>query len=570
MRNIFGMLQLCFLLLFPMGLLFSQDAAGQQTADDFITLDSGIYISPQGSDYAEGNREKPFRSLKKALDYMKISGKKVIYADSGRYFVDSTLKVAFDVEILGSAFWKQDNKEGGAVIIESWEPAANGDAMFSVHNAKLTLKGIDIKDVHRHFTDILRVTQGTLSCEKVTIEYSSAYNSSAVHISDGTLKMADTIINANGPNRSIALKGIHSTMVLARMEINGGRGSDEFSAVAGTSGSTITAESLTIKPGHGGKLTGIIIEKGNLSLRDTTLQTGVSSRESVCILGKNSKVSLSHNTFIADENPYKVKAVSVFASKLEISSCKFILSALSGVQGVYAYQGEITMRDSYLSAGKALEYYYCVQLEQTTGKGCNNIIVGGESTDCVNLMLTDSASRWINNTVIGGNGSNLTAGIFIRGSVYPLLINNIISRKEPADGTALYIVSNEEKPFYLLANNISGWEVYLQYANIPGKKNYTAITTTIKTIEELNHYDLVPFGGTVDININEAYDDTFESGGQNTLYQLRPSSRCVDAGIDVNTQQFQGPSTDYAGNPRPNPKGAKAIYDIGAFELSDK
>jgi len=480
--------------------------------------------------------------------------------------VDSTLSIDIDVDILGSRFWKQDPAEDHGVIIESWEPYSSGGALFAVRNARLTLKGVTLSDLHRHFKDILKIDKGGLTCEQVTFHYSYPDQSSAINQEGGSLELSNSKIYAHDVRQSNAVRAAHTTVKLTGVSISGPQNSDDFCGLACSSGSDVSASNLSVNVGTGRRLTSVSIEDGSLNMLDSTLKPGAAGSEGICIFAKNSRVTVMHIEFECDASPYKVKAISTTGGSLVVHDCSFSLNAQIGVQGIYTSGGEIDLQTSYFHTGAALEYYYAVQLEQTTGSCFNNIIEGGDSGDSVNIMLNDSQSRWINNTIIGRQGSNITVGILIRGSSYPVLINNIISRREPATGIALYLVSHAEKPFYVLANNISGWDTILQYANVPDNKNYTAITTTIKTIEELNHYDLVPFGGIIDINISEVFDNTFETSAT-VPYHLRKSSRCVDAGLDVNTQKFDGPCTDFEGNPRPDLKGARAIYDIGAFEL---
>jgi len=547
--------------------LYPQSPANDGETSDFFTYGVGVYISAAGSDYYEGTRERPFRTFKKALDYIKISGKKIIFVDSGTYYIDSTLIVKRDLEILGSTYWKQDVTPQTEVVIESWAPYGKGNSLFSVENAELTIKGIIIKDLHKHFPYILTVTNGSLICDKVAIHYSFLDQSGAIHQKGGMLKMINSSVHAHGALKSRALICDNTDLQLLNTEISGPENSTEFTAISCTANSTVTSENLTLTPGKGRRLTGISLTNSMLKLSNSQIWSGESSQESVCLEAANSTVTLSRVRFECNYTPYKIKAVSALSSEVTVHHSSFLLKALSGVQAIYMNKGKIDMRNSYFHTAEALEYTYTINLEYVKGSCFNNIVEGGKSSDSVNIVLSDAPTRWFNNTIIGGTGNNITIGVLIRGTEYPVMINNIITRKKPARGIALYLTSYEETSFYLLANNLSGWEIFLKYANVPKNKNYTAITTVIRTIEELNHYDLVPFGGTVDINISEEYDNTFQMS-ESPYYRLKLSSRCIDAGLDVNTQQFKGPNSDYEGNPRPNLKGNEPFYDIGAFEFN--
>lgn len=566
MKRSIYILQLSILIFIAPWVLHPQQPSDDEGTNDFFTYGVGVYISENGSDYYEGTKERPFRTFKKALDYIRISGKKIIFVDSGIYYIDSTLSVKKDLEILGSAYWKQDAAEHADVIIESWAPYGKGRALFSVENAQLSIKGVTIQDLHKHFPYIITSHDGSLFCDKVNIHYSSQAKSGAFFQQGGSLKLQNSDIYVHGALKSQAIIGNNTDLQLINMHISGPEDATEFTAVSCSTNSTVTAENITITPGTGKKLIGISLKDSTLKLDNSKIWSGVSLQESVCLEATASKIIINGVTFECNGIPYNIKAVNTSASEVTIHHSSFLLRAISGSQAIYMNKGKIDLQNSYFHPADTQEYTYAIYLEYVKGNCFNNILEGGKATDSVNIVLSDAPIRWFNNTIIGGDGDNITIGVLIRGTEYPVMINNIIARKNPAKGIALYLTTYEETPFYLLANNLSGWEIFLKYANVPKNKNYTAITTVIKTIEELNHYDLVPFGGSIDINISEAYDNTFDVS-ESSSYRLKTSSRCIDAGLDVNTQQFKGPNIDYEGNPRPNLKGSKPFYDIGAFEF---
>jgi hypothetical protein len=565
MKRLIYILQISILFFVGAWMLHSQNPSGDNGASDFFTYGVGVYVSEAGSDYYEGTREKPFRTLKKALDYIKISGKKIIFVDGGTYFIDSTLRVKRDLEILGSLYWKQGSDKQEEVVIESWAPYGKGESMFSIENAQFAIKGITIKDMYKHFPFILAVKSGALYCDKVSFHYSSQGKSGAIYQEGGALTLHNSFVYTHDSSKSQALLCDNTEVKIINTEIVGPKNANDFTAVVCAGGSIMTADNLTISPGQGKRLTGISLSGSTFKLNNSKILSGASSHKSICLEAKASTIILNQVVFECDAFPYKITAISTSESQVTVHHSRFLLQAHSGLQAIYMNRGTINLQNSYFKSKLAQEYMYTVNLEEVKGDCFNNILEGGNAPDSVNIVLSDAPTRWLNNTIIGGTGNNMTIGVLIRGVKYPILINNIITRKKPATGIALYLTTYEETSFYLLANNLSGWEIFLKYANVPKTKNYTAVTTVIRTIEELNHYDLVPFGGTIDINISETYENTFQID-ESPYYRLKTSSRCIDAGLDVNTQQFKGPAADYEGNQRPNLKGNKPFYDIGAFE----
>jgi hypothetical protein len=556
---------LIMLLIIGAWVIHPQNTSGSDGANDFFTYGVGVYVSEVGSDYYEGTKERPFRTLKKALDYIKISGKKIIFVDSGTYYIDSSLNVRNDLEILGPSYWKRESDKQEKTVIESWAPYGKGESMFSVEKAQFTIKGMTIRDLYKHFPFLVAANGGALYCEKVDFHYSSQGRCGAIFKKGGVLTFHNSSVYAHDSAKSQAVACESAEVEILDTEIKGPENSNDFTAVVCTAGSKIISDNLTICPGKGKRLTGISLSGSTFKLSNSKILSGQSSHSSTCLEAKTSAIILNKVLFECDTLPYKITAVNTSESEVTIHNSRFLLEARSGLQAVHMSGGKIDLQNSYFNSKLAQEYMYTINLEQVRGDCFNNILTGGQAPDSVNIVLSDAPTKWLNNTIVGGTGSNITIGILIRGVEYPVLINNILTRKKPARGIALYLTTYEETPFYLLANNLSGWEVFLKYANVPKTKNYTAVTTVIRTIEELNHYDLVPFGGTIDINISETYENTFQTD-ESPYYRLKISSRCVDAGLDVNTRQFKGPAVDYDGNPRPNLKGDKPFYDIGAFE----
>ena len=208
---------------------------------------------------------------------------------------------------------------------------------------------------------------------------------------------------------------------------------------------------------------------------------------------------------------------------------------------------------------------YILSLEQVKGNFYNNILVSSISGESVNVHLIESDSKWINNTIIGGSGREITKGFIVQGSILPVIINNIITKRGDIEGIAFHLINNADRLFPLLANNISGWEMMLKVSEISTNPSIKPISINVKTLDDLNEYDSVLSGGFFDINISEEFGKTFLPSAWND-YHLAPTSMCIDNGIDVSTPKFNGPKTDFEGNSRPSLKSGAPIYDIGAYE----
>ena len=167
--------------------------------------------------------------------------------------------------------------------------------------------------------------------------------------------------------------------------------------------------------------------------------------------------------------------------------------------------------------------------------------------------------------------TGLNAGFFVAGEVGSRLVNNIIARKGPASGSAVYWVGAGVMPLEILANDLDGWDSMLTTDRFrPGTDRYAAsaaTTTSLRNVDALNGCDGDWVGGPVHGNVSEAYLRTFRVV-KTEDYHLSPSSICVNAGVDVSGPDYAGPIVDMDGETRPAPStGIRPVYDIGADEL---
>ena len=146
------------------------------------------------------------------------------------------------------------------------------------------------------------------------------------------------------------------------------------------------------------------------------------------------------------------------------------------------------------------------------------------------LVTADGAAVLINNTIVNNSCTVSGGGIFVNTSPTPLLINNII------------------------------------YGNTPSQVD-------LLTVSSLSFYNCLIEGGKEGFTGEEftgAYENCIDADPQLVGlndYHLQNTSPCIGAAIDsilVGSTMYYCPSTDFEGNPRPNPLGT--MPDIGAYE----
>jgi parallel beta-helix repeat protein len=152
----------------------------------------------------------------------------------------------------------------------------------------------------------------------------------------------------------------------------------------------------------------------------------------------------------------------------------------------------------------------------------NNIIEGNSATKGGGFFIyINSSPQIINNTIIDNKASEYGGGITVRRSGSTVLMNNIIWNNQAPTYAAIYIEEGT---------------VQAAYCDIQGG-----------------------WSGTGNINADPLFADT--------LFHLSDNSPCIGKGIaslDFGSVTCCCPTTDLAGNLRPNPAGSNP--DIGAYE----
>ncbi|HUV06331.1 MAG TPA: hypothetical protein VMX75_01300, partial [Spirochaetia bacterium] len=304
----------------------------------------------------------------------------------------------------------------------------------------------------------------------------------------------------------------------------------------------------------------VLSKDSRLSIEACTVLSGEASQNAIAIELTRSTLSLSESVVRSD--PMANYSVGVLGedSVVEIDHSQFYLNARYGAIGIKTRGGQNRIEASRFAGQRADEFLYLINQEGGSGVFYNNTLVSGPTKDAAGVFLTRTQADWVNNTILVGEGSNTTYGFFVRSSDSVRLINNIVSGRKETLGTALFCVG--ALPSEIRSNCFYGWEVLLeQSAETRGAKS----TSTLK-LDDLNALDGNRKGGPIDGNIEESPYKSFTISKEED-YHLRPTSLCINAGVNAGLAPYNGPTVDMEGEKRPAPHiGIRPAYDIGADE----
>jgi hypothetical protein len=153
----------------------------------------------------------------------------------------------------------------------------------------------------------------------------------------------------------------------------------------------------------------------------------------------------------------------------------------------------------------------------------NNIVAGNSATKGGGVIIgMGSATKLINNTLIKNTG-DMGGGLYLDVASKAYLMNTILWDNQAATGSNIYVES--------------GGIISVAYCDIQGG-----------------------WTGTGNINTNPLFELS--------SYQLSKFSPCIGAGTEsilIGGTTYSCPTSDFAGNPRPNP-AESTTPDIGAYE----
>lgn len=548
---------------------YTVDEAGnksRRTKNWVIAIDKkSYYVSEKGNDLFTGIRNKPFKTLHKAIAAAEESGRKLILISMGEFYLDWGLELPEGLRIIGGFnpdTWERELFERRTVL-DAGSYFKQGGELLKISGGEILLESLELKDSRAKCRSLVTLESGTLMLKDVKVSLDRRQQGSIIYgifQSGGSLKIYTSEFTADNVYQGAFIYSTGGDLLVKNSSFNGPHSSEIFQAllIAGNDANNLSG--LTVRPGNGRRVSGINAVNASLTITGSTLFSGIGKETAAALDLRNSQIMVRDVRIQGEEQGNYTIGIIAKESRIQIESSTIIAAARYGARGLYIDRGSLIMKNSNLIGRSTPEFLYLVEMNSAAGSIYNNIMTGNSSGDSISVILTATNGDWFNNTIISGSGSNLTVGFMIKGADRSRFINNIILRRKRERGIAFYQVGGKKAKLSILANNLSGWEDFLVLDPLQGEKK-------IRDIEKLNHSDGDIFNGYIHGNIEEDYRDTF-SKPEAEDFKLKASSRCVNGGVDLSKREFSGPGVDMEGQSRPAPLvGIKPAYDIGADEL---
>ncbi len=465
----------------------------------------------------------------------------------------------------------------------------SGDALMIASGGTVSLRGLEFLGTSDNPPALLAVHDGAVHAEKIAVSLAGPGAGAGLQVSGGSLSVLDSSLKATGSWTGSLISLTGGTATVTGTELDGPAQSADFACLDLTDVKGVLLQGVTINPGAGQKTRGIRALRAGFTLRDSKVQSGSGAREAVGVDLRESQAEIDGTDVAGSAQGLSPTAILANGTSLIVTHSKVTAAGIASAVGISARGGNLVVSRSTLQAKAVAEYVALARVEDAQALLANSIMLGGNAGESICVLFKGGQADLINNTILAGTGSTLTAALFVQGDQIPRIINNIIDRAGPRKGNAIVVIGAGRPVFVpggqgpvMVANSFSGWQSVMHVDSAQGAGPTGA---DIPDSDALNNTDASAPTGTVRGNIGKPPEASFQqpSGPD---YRLAASSACIDAGVDVGAltgpdgapaiESAQGMDVikDFVDSPRPaaQPRaipGPPRGWDIGAYEYSD-
>ena len=538
---------------------YSEDSAGNRSREvsfPGIVIDKQIiYVSRLGNDLYDGTRSNPLRTLPQAIKTARRLGRNVIMLSSGTYAGNDSLVIEEDMSIIGGfdpLTWNPD-ASGAQTVITADEYFRSGEPLVYLMNGTCTLNNLQLLSNERNPVPLLH-DNGKAVLENVSIVEAGTLPEPLLHQRGGELIVRNSTITSGAPGKSVLvyLENNKNARFINTELTGGDNNTGSFTLLKLVNESSAVLEGCVLNPGYGKNLRAIDGSDSALFLTDTEVSGGAASAQSISFLlercsfeGDSIRVYCSGDSRLFTAFYSENAIISVTDTILDIC-------AESGAVGFSFDSSSVTLNNCTVK-GKGTEEF----MHLFSGRGgkftiFNSIITADTGSDFTFCDFDGTSVNITHNTALFTLKSGDSKGIRTRLGRMILTNNILVQDGSQAKGTALSV--DPGTTHTIMGNNIYGW----QTAMVSGRKKFISSS-------DVNSGDGMPFDGNLDKNIEEPPYKTFLPTKEESVYKLKQSSLCVNAGVE--TGGIDAVSLDRDGEARPNPRdGMKPENDIGADE----
>ncbi|MBI9105549.1 MAG: chitobiase/beta-hexosaminidase C-terminal domain-containing protein [Spirochaetales bacterium] len=531
---------------------YTQDYAGNRSseAEWTITIDKEIiYVSPDGQDYSEGTRSRPYKTINKAVEQVKNSDRKTIFIASGEYFINSSVIIDENVKIYGGFNGKNWFGKAGETIINVGDSFPAGNPVFYVYGGDLNINEVRLESGEIDFDTIFFINKGNLNINSCSISANCSNGSSLVRQNYGNLHINNTEISGKASSAPF-ISTDYGLVTINNSTLEADAGSDNLILIQAENSINFSMTGSLVRPGTGKMITAVKLINSNVSLNNNEIWSGLGNVSANIIEIINSKLKMNYCRVGGNSNNRITGGIISEDSQLKLKSNNFNFTGKNGIIGFSITGGESLISNNKISAESCSDFSYMFMLSGGKHSIETNITEVASAPETIFLRSRNADIDYLQNTLaVSGGKERLIIFNPEENSTARIMNNIIINRPEPGKGLNSVIFSTGTNMLSFKNNCLSGWDHLMT-----GSQNADTLIT-------LDLLDGIYSAGQYSDNIEEQFSESFtaEDG-----YHLSSDSGCIDSGWDLSA--IISESKDFDGEKRPNPLFRNPAFDIGADE----
>ena len=530
---------------------YSQDFSGNKSAVKSweITIDKEIiYVSDDGKDYYEGTRSKPFKSINKALEQVKLSDRKTLFIEEGRYELNSPGVINENVTIYGGFRKGSWIDRTGKTEITVNKNFPDDNPAFYIYGGNLTIENIYLNAGSGFTNTVFLVNKGNLNISNSVVNTENTGNSAFIKQNYGKLVMNNVDISAVSTAPSF-IKTEYGVVNINNSTVKVQTKSTEGIILLGENCTDYSISSSEILLTGGQSATALSFKNSDVKLKSDTVTISGCSESSTAVESVDSRIAVNYCKIEALESNRISRAFVSEDSILDINGNSIRLDAVAGIIGFTLTGGTSVHLNNKIITENCNDFSYLYLLNNGKHSVETNLITLGKTDESVSIRTKGSELEFFNNTLISYGGKNKTILVAAQKNSVNRIINNILINKK-GSGTVMFVQEGQTASSF--KNNCSwGWSAYLS-----GSEQAVDVVS-------LDLADGIYSAGRFSGNIEESPEETFS---EPQSYQLSKESKCIDAGYDL--KNILKKAVDFDGDARPNAViNRTSSFDIGADEF---
>ena len=539
---------------------YTRDKAGNRSAtviEETVRIDKAvIYVSSSGNDLYDGTQTKPFRTLAKAIEMLSSSSRKIIYLAKGTYQITEPIELREDLIIEGGMnedTWKRTSDEARSSLIPG-VGFPDGKAFINCVGNRIGLKNLSLSNADFiGISSLLRSLDGEIVIRHVDIKSMKGLRSSIISVENGKAFFENLAVvgsNIQAPYVDI----LNSTLDLSESSITGDGNNRDLVLLKASSSSEISIDGCLFTPKAGKRTLAMEARESIVVIENSVFHTGAGRTGATGIYLFDCDTELNGVTVHGSSDAWISSGIDMQFSSMIIKDSIIESQADRGSIALKSVSSRLEMHTSQITGGSGTEFIYLFQMQDTTAYMINNVLRSSISRDTIGIDIRKSTLKFISNTIMTGNGTNVSYGFRMLNNTNILLLNNIIDISGSGKNRIALYAEGDLRGYVLLNNCFGGWDFILH-------RKGTELTPTIEALNLLDHDS---GGGPYHGNIFESTEDTFAAIDK---LSLKRTSLCVDGGFDPGLLG-EIVRQDFEGQMRPRSEiDATPKYDIGADEF---